>query len=77
MDLMKNLILVDHPILRHSLTILRDRTTDSAGFRRHIHEIARLLAYEASRDLATGTVEIETPLAKTQSEIVSEWRRIG
>lgn len=69
---MKNLILVDHPILRHSLTILRDRKTDSAAFRRHIHEITRLVAYEASRDLATGTVEIETPLAKTKSETVSE-----
>ncbi len=69
---MKNLILVDHPILRHSLTALRDRKTDSAAFRRHLHEITRLVAYEASRDLATGTVEIETPLAKTQSETVSE-----
>lgn len=69
---MKNLILVDHPILRHSLSILRDRKTDSAAFRRHIHEITRLIAYEASRDLATGTVEIETPLAKTTSQRVSE-----
>jgi uracil phosphoribosyltransferase len=69
---MKNLILVDHPILRHSLTILRDRKTDSAAFRRHLHEITRLVAYEASRDLATGAVEIETPLAKTKSETVSE-----
>lgn len=69
---MNNLILVDHPILRHSLTVLRDRKTDSAAFRRHLHEITRLVAYEASRDLATGTVEIETPLAKTRSETVSE-----
>jgi uracil phosphoribosyltransferase len=69
---MKNLVLVDHPILRHSLTILRDRKTDSAAFRRHVHEITRLIAYEASRDLATATVEIETPLAKTRSETVSE-----
>src|SRR6185503_10504526 len=69
---MKNLTLVDHPILRHSLTVLRDRNTESAAFRRHIHEITRLVAYEASRGLATSTVEIETPLAKTTSETVSE-----
>src|SRR5438094_4880789 len=69
---MKNLIHVDHPILRHSLTILRDRKTDSAAFRRHVYEITRLIAYEASRDLATAAVEIETPLAKTKSQIVSE-----
>ena len=69
---MKKPILVDHPILRHSLTLLRDRKTDSAAFRRHLHEITRLVAYEASRDLATSAVEIETPLAKTKSETVSE-----
>src|SRR5687767_3210002 len=69
---MKNLTRVDHPILRHALTILRDRKTDAASFRRHLHEITRLLAYEASRDLATGTIEIETPLAKMKSETVSE-----
>src|SRR5688572_27360587 len=69
---MKNLTLVDHPILRHSLTILRDRNTDSAAFRRTLHEVTRLIAYEASRDLATSTVEIDTPLARTQSEMMSE-----
>ena len=72
MHAMKNLILVDHPILRHSLTILRDRNTDSAAFRRTLHEVTRLIAYEASRDLATSTVEVETPLARTQSEMMSE-----
>ena len=69
---MNNLTVIDHPILRHSLTILRDRKTDSASFRRHLHEITRLLTYEASRDLATGMIEIETPLAKMKSETVSE-----
>jgi uracil phosphoribosyltransferase len=71
-DAMANLILLDHPILRHSLTILRNRDTDSAAFRRTLHEITRLIAYESSRDLATCTVEIDTPLARTRSEMMSE-----
>ena len=69
---MKNVRLIGHPILQHSLAILRDRRTDSAEFRRQLHEITRLLAYEASRDLATCTIEIETPLARTEAQIVSE-----
>lgn len=67
---MKNLNLVDHPIIRHSLTRLRDKNTDSSAFRRKLTEISRLIAYEATRDLKTGIVEIETPLAKMKSEKV-------
>jgi uracil phosphoribosyltransferase len=69
---MKNVRLIDHPILQHSLATLRDKRTDSAEFRRELHGITRLLAYEASRDLATCLIEIETPLASTQAQIVSE-----
>jgi uracil phosphoribosyltransferase len=68
---MKNLVLVDHPIVRHSLTQLRDKNTESPAFRRRLNEIARLIAYEASRDLATRLVEIETPLAKMKGEQVA------
>ena len=60
---MKNLTLVDHPILRHTLTVLRNRKTDSATFRRKLHEITRLVAYEASRDLATVMIEMTSPSA--------------
>jgi uracil phosphoribosyltransferase len=67
---MKNLVLVDHPIVRHSLTQLRDKNTESPAFRRRLNEIARLIAYEATRDLTTCLVEIETPLAKMKGEKV-------
>ena len=69
---LENLCVVDHPILRDALTLLRDRKTESASFRRKLHEVTRLLTYEATRDLETCTVEIETPLAKTEAETVSE-----
>lgn len=65
---MKNLTLVDHPIIRHSLARLRDKTTESSAFRRKLNEISRLIAYEATRDMATEAVEIETPLAKMKAE---------
>lgn len=70
---MKNLVLADHPIIRHSLTKLRDKNTDSATFRRELNEIARLIAYEATRDLNKSKVDTETPLAKTQCEKILDW----
>lgn len=70
---MKNLIIVDHPIIKHSLTKLRDKESDSSAFRRKLHEISRLLAYEATRDLQTSAVEIETPLAQTKAEKIIDW----
>lgn len=70
---MKNLILVDHPIVRHSLTKLRDKNTDCATFRREMNEIAKLIAYEATRDLKTEKVDTETPLAKAKTEKIQSW----
>jgi uracil phosphoribosyltransferase len=70
---MNNLTLVDHPIIRHSLAKLRDKNTDCATFRRELNEIARLIAYEATRDLHTETVETETPMGKTKTEKIRNW----
>jgi uracil phosphoribosyltransferase len=69
---MKNVILVDHPIVKHSLTRLRDKTTEPSAFRRKLHEISRWIAYEATRDLPMELVSIETPLAKTKSEVIAD-----
>lgn len=70
---MKNLIIVDHPIIRHSLTRMRDKNTESSAFRRKLYEISRLIAFEATRDLKTDMVAIETPLAKMKSEKIMDW----
>ncbi|MCC0022704.1 MAG: uracil phosphoribosyltransferase [Hyphomicrobiaceae bacterium] len=53
---------VDHPLVQHKLTIMRDKATSTAGFRRLLREIAHLLCYEVTRDLETVEIEIETPL---------------
>jgi uracil phosphoribosyltransferase len=54
-----------HPLAQHKLGLLRDRTTSTADFRRLVDELTLLLTYEATKDLATEEVEIETPLERT------------
>src|SRR5690349_24598082 len=68
-----NLVVVDHPLVLHKLTLMRDKHTPSAVFRQLLREISLLLAYEVARDLPMTTQTIETPLA----EMRSEERRVG
>jgi len=53
---------IDHPLVQHKLTIMRNKETSTASFRRLLREISTLLCYEVTRDLALTEVEIETPL---------------
>lgn len=62
-----NLVVLDHPLLRHKLGYLRDKNTSSAEFRELVKEISRILAFEVMRGWDDmRKVEIETPLAKTK-----------
>ncbi len=54
--------IVDHPLVRHKITLLRDRATPTKQFTELVDEIAMLMAYEATRDLALDSVQVETPL---------------
>lgn len=65
------LTVVDHPLVRHKLALLRERETTTVKFRRLAAELASLLTYEATRDLDTETVEVETPLEHTIEHRVS------
>ena len=67
----KNLTVVDHPLVQHKLSFMRDKTTPSAHFRQLLGEIAQLLAYEATRDLPLDMREVETPLQPMQSPYLS------
>lgn len=60
-----NLTVLDHPLIRHKLTILRDRETPTKIFKELVDEIAMLMAYEATKDLPLEDVEIETPIERT------------
>jgi uracil phosphoribosyltransferase len=61
---MDGITLIEHPLVQHKLTIMRDKTTSTASFRRLLREIAHLLCYEVTRNLELTTKRIETPLAE-------------
>ncbi len=63
---MKNLTVLDHPLLRVCVTALRDKATPPAAFRRKLSEAAALMAADVTRDLPTKTVRVESPLAVTR-----------
>ncbi len=58
-------LVVDHPLVAHKLTALRDERTDSPTFRRLADELVTLLAYEATREVSVEPVEVTTPVATT------------
>ena len=61
---------VDHPLLAHKLTILRDKNTSTKDFREIVSEIGMLLTYEATRDLPLTTKTIETPICRMEAPIL-------
>ena len=63
--------IVDHPLIQHKISLMRDRNTGTKEFRDLVSEIATLLCYEATRDLPTEEVEVETPICKTTCKQVS------
>ena len=67
---MRGVTVVDHPRIQHKLTIMRDKDTSIAGFRRLLREIAHLMCYEVTRDLELEMVEIETPMTKMDAPTI-------
>ena len=66
----KNLFIVNHPLVLHKLTLMRDKNTPSAVFRHLLREISLLLAYEVARDLPMTMQTIETPLIQMEAPIL-------
>lgn len=66
----EHLTVVDHPLVQHKLTIMRDKDTSTAGFRRLLREISHLLAYEVTRELEMTSKAIETPLQTIEAPIL-------
>jgi uracil phosphoribosyltransferase len=67
----EKVVVVDHPLVQHKLGLLRDRTTPTQVFRQLVDELTLLLTYEATKDMATEDVEIETPLERTAVQRIS------
>jgi uracil phosphoribosyltransferase len=64
---MKGVTVVDHPLVQHKLTLMRDKTRSTKNFRELLNEIGMLLCYEVTRDLPLHMIEIETPIEKMQA----------
>lgn len=63
--------IMDHPLIQHKITLLRDKNTGSKEFRELISEVTMLMCYEATRDLPLKQVEVETPMCVTKSKVIS------
>jgi uracil phosphoribosyltransferase len=62
---------IEHPLVQHKLSYLRDKRTSTGDFRRLVNELTALLTYEATKDLPTETVRVETPLEWTEVQRIS------
>jgi uracil phosphoribosyltransferase len=67
-----NLTVLDHPLIQHKLTLLRNKSTSTRDFKQLVSEIAMLMAYEVTKHLPTEPVEIETPLERMTGRMVSD-----
>lgn len=68
---MQGVTIVDHPLVQHKLTLLREKNRSTKSFRQLFSEIGMLLCYEVTRDLPLVPAEIETPLARMQSPVLA------
>lgn len=67
----ENVFVMDHPLIQHKLTFLRDVSTGTKNFRELVSEIATLMCYEATRDLPLMDVETVTPMEKTVTQVIA------
>lgn len=68
---MNNVTILDHPLIQHKVSMLRDKNTTTKDFRELVTEIAMLMGYEATRDLPVEQVEIETPITKAKVNMLA------
>ena len=61
---------IDHPLVQHKLTLIRQKDRSTNSFRRLLHEISVLMAYEVTREMPTQLIEIETPLEQMMSPVI-------
>lgn len=66
-----NVFILDHPLIKHKISLLRDKNTGTNEFRKIIEEVSTLMGYEALRDLPTEDVEVETPIEKCISPMIA------
>jgi uracil phosphoribosyltransferase len=73
---LKNIYVMDHPLIQHKLTLIRDKNTGAKEFRELVKEVSMLMGYEVTRHLPLEDIEIETPVCETTAKIISG-RKVG
>ena len=68
---MENVFILDHPLIQHKISMLRDKATGTSEFRKMVEEIAMLMGYEALRDLPTEDIEMETPIETCMTPVIA------
>ena len=68
---MKNITIIEHPLIQHKLSMLRDKNTNTKEFRELVSEIAMLMGYEVTRNMPLKEVEIETPMGMAKTKVIS------
>ena len=68
---MSRVVVFDHPLIQHKLSIMRDKNTGAKQFRELLSEIAMLMVYEVTRDLETEEVEVQTPITTCKCRVLS------
>ena len=68
---MSQVFVLDHPLIQHKLTLMRQVETGAKDFRELLSEIATLMCYEVTRDLPMEEIEIETPICKCKSRVIT------
>jgi len=68
---MQGVTVVEHPLVQHKLTLMRDKKRSTKGFRQLLHEIGMLLCYEVTRDLPLELVDVETPMASMRAPVLA------
>ena len=70
-DNMENVVILNHPLIKHKISLLRDKNTGTNEFRKLVEEIAMLEGYEALSDLPIEEVEVETPIEKCMTPMIA------
>ncbi|MDL2235812.1 uracil phosphoribosyltransferase [Christensenellaceae bacterium OttesenSCG-928-L17] len=68
---MGKLVVIDHPLVQHKISLLRDKNTGTKEFRELVEELSTLLGYEVTRDLELKDAEVETPMGKAQTKVLA------
>ena len=68
---MLNVTLIDHPLIQHKLSIVRDKNTNTKEFRELVSEISMLMGYEVTRNMPLKEIEIETPMGVAKTKVIS------